>query len=299
MIYIELRGFKAKTVPKKSNWLIALIACAGIWSYATPVKSQALLPYTPKLDSEKLEQQGFALLQDAIQLLRFGEPELAISRAKLATQLIPDLYQPWFILGSLYTQEQENSQDAVVALEKAHSLAPEAEETNILFVLGSAYFQNEQYQKSVETLQQALQIEPDNAEALFNIGNSYLKLNRYTQAIASYEEAFQLDDQFWPAINNIGLVKYEEGNSSEAIQHWQQALEIDDDQAEPILAIAVAMYIRGDEEEGLNMGKAALSLDSRYAELEFLRINLWGDKLLDDTRVFFNTPEIRRLIATF
>lgn len=45
----------------KRNWLISLIACAGISSLSLPVRGQAVLPYVPKLDSEKIRIAGIAV----------------------------------------------------------------------------------------------------------------------------------------------------------------------------------------------------------------------------------------------
>jgi hypothetical protein len=41
------------------------------------------------------------------------------------------------------------------------------------------------------------------------------------------------------------------------------------------------------------MGVSALRIDSRYANLDFLKENLWGDRLLADTKKFLEIPEIK------
>ena len=41
------------------------------------------------------------------------------------------------------------------------------------------------------------------------------------------------------------------------------------------------------------MGVSALRIDSRYADLDFLKENLWGDRLLSDTKKFLELPEIK------
>ncbi|XTZ11221.1 MAG: tetratricopeptide repeat protein, partial [cyanobacterium endosymbiont of Rhopalodia yunnanensis] len=106
------------------------------------------------------------------------------------------------------------------------------------------------------------------------------------------------EKNFWPAVNNIGLIKYEEGDTKSAIEEWRAALTIDSEQAEPKLAVAVALYAQGKIEEGLKLGEAALKLDSRYGELQFLEDNLWGTKLLKDTKIFLATPRIKALLKS-
>ena len=82
----------------KRNWLLSLLALTGFWTLTTPVMGQSLLPYTPQFNLEQLEQWGLELAEDAVQLVHFKQYELALSRAKLATQLAPTQHQPWFVL---------------------------------------------------------------------------------------------------------------------------------------------------------------------------------------------------------
>ena len=133
----------------KRNWLISLIACTGISITPLTVRAQAVLPYVPQLDSEKLELQGLQLLQDALQLIRFQQYDLALPRAELATQLAPNNYDVWFVLGSLYIQ-QEQLDKGIDVLKKAENLAPEQE--GILFNLGNAYFQKGEYELAKEKI---------------------------------------------------------------------------------------------------------------------------------------------------
>ncbi|MGB3692265.1 MAG: tetratricopeptide repeat protein [Spirulinaceae cyanobacterium] len=281
----------------KSNWLFSFFAgVTSLGSLALPASGQALLPYTLELDSEQLEQQGLNLVQDAVQLVRFQQYELALPRAKLATQVAPDNFQTWFVLGSLYLQNEE-ADKAIESLQIARSLSPE-DESGILFTLGSAYFQKENYQAAIENIEKGLAIEPNAVEALFDLGNSYLMLKNYSKALSSYEQAYNKEQKFWPAINNIGLVKYEQGDITGAIKQWEKALEIDSEAAEPQLAIAVAWYTHQADKKasGLALGKAALNQDNRYGDLEFLKQNLWGDQLLADTARFLSDPQVEALV---
>ncbi len=280
----------------KLNWLISLVACAGISSISLPVRGQAVLPYVPKLDSEKLESQGLQLLQDAVQLIRFQQYDLALPRAELATQLAPNNYEVWFILVNLYVQQEELEQ-GVSVLEKAESLSPEQE--GILFSLGNAYFQQGEYEAARDKLEKGLEIEANSPEALFDLGNTYLKLSKLDDAIDSYEEAYAKDATFWPALNNVGLVEYEQNDRYEAIAKWESVIEVAPEQAEPQIALAVALFTEGKKEKAINLGKAALELDSRYADIQFLKDNLWGEQLIEDTIVFLSNPQIQEIVSTY
>lgn len=273
------------------TWL-TLVSLLGVPCAA--VQAQALIPHTLQLDATRLEQQGLTLAQEASQLAQFQQYGLALQRAQLATQLVPKSPEIWALLGGLYIQEKRLD-EGITALNQAKSL--NARNSAVLFALGSAYFQKGNYLTAVNYLQDGLKIKPNVPGALFDLGNAYLMLRQYDKAIAQYETAIAQEKTFWPAINNIGLIKYETGDVNAAIKLWRQAVTIDEKAAEPMLAIAVALYAKGDREQGLALGESAIRLDSRYSDLKHLKENLWGDRLLADTKALLETPRIQATIA--
>lgn len=258
--------YKGGTVPKP-NLFVTLLVIFGLWTIAPPAKGQALLPHTLQLDREELEMQGVRLAQQAAQLAQFQQYELALARAQLATQLAPKEERTWEVLAG------------------------------ILFSIGSTNFQQQNYQDAVENLKAGLKIKPDLPIALFELGNAYYKLERMSQAIAEYEKALAADATFWPALNNIGLIEYEQGKVKAALSKWQEVVQIDENAAEPQLAIAVVLYFQGDREEAYAIAETALRIDARYADLNFLRDNLWGDRLLADTQKFLETPRMQATLV--
>lgn len=276
--------------------LISLVACLMGWAASTPATAQALLPYTLQLEPKQLEDRSLGLIQEAIALSKFQQSELAIARAELATQLSPRDYKTWFLLGSLQAEAQKWDK-AIASLQKAKSLAATGDRAPVYFSIGSAYFQKGDYQGALSELQAGLKLQPDSAEALFDLGNTYFKLNRYSEAIGEYNKVIAKDAKFWAAVNNIGLVKYEQGDIEGALVEWRKAVAIDPKAAEPSLAIAIATYVRGQQTDALAQGVKAINIDRRYADPDFLKINLWGDKLLAEAKKFLELPTIREAVA--
>ncbi|MBE9042665.1 tetratricopeptide repeat protein, partial [Oscillatoriales cyanobacterium LEGE 11467] len=239
------------------------------------------------------EEIGTSLVLEANQWAQFQQYEQALPRAKLAAQLLPDNADAWAILGSLHLQ-MEDASAAIAALEKARELTPE--NATILFALGSAYFRDGNYDRAAVELEAGLKLEPEVTGALFDLGNAYYLLGDYSEAIDRYETALEQDETFWPATNNMGLVKYEQGETQAAIELWQEAAEVEN-AAEPQLAQAVALYTQGKQEEGWELGETAIGIDLRYADLDFLKANLWGTRLLGDAEIFLQTPRIQSTIA--
>ncbi|MEM8638542.1 MAG: tetratricopeptide repeat protein [Cyanobacteria bacterium P01_G01_bin.54] len=289
--------------PGRPHWLLRGLAIAtawaGVWQgLALPAASQALLPYTLELDNAALEVQGQVLLQETVRLLRFEQYDLALPRIKLATQLAPQDFRTWFLLGSLYVQQEEVT-EGIAVLERALSLVPPdfvEERPSLLFMLGSAYFQNEQYLEARQVFVEGLAQEEDSAEAWFDLGNTDYQLRNYSEAIAAYQQAIDLEAEFWPAINNIGLVQYEQGQLDAAVRQWESALQVDAQAAEPLLAIAIARYRQGQLPEAIEIAQRALRIDPNYADLDFLKLNLWGERLLQDTTQFFGLPQMQEFL---
>ncbi|MBE9155866.1 tetratricopeptide repeat protein [Nodosilinea sp. LEGE 06152] len=273
---------------------------------ALPVRAQALTPYVLPLDYDLMTEQGLFLANEAQQLAEFQQYGRALALAQLAAQLAPNDGQVLALLGGLYLQNSEVDK-ALPLLDRAQSLLPE--NPRVLFALGSAYLQQDDPQRAASYLEQGLALEPDNPSALFDLGNAYFKLDQYPQAIATFERSVAAEPEFWPSVNNIGLVFYEQGDAQKAVEYWRSSLELAANEPEPKLAIAVALHaqencgvpvVRATSaacQEAVRLGTEALEQDSRYADLEFLRTNLWGDKLIDSTTAFFEIPDIKTLLS--
>lgn len=286
--------------------LLAAIALGGFVIAPQPVQAQALVPYVLPLDYELMAEQGRFLASEAQQLAEYRQFNRALALAQLAAQLAPNDGQVLALLGGLYLQSQETEQ-AVALLERAKQLAPN--DARVMFALGSAYFQRGDYLQASSHLEQGLQIEPNNPSALFDLGNAYFQLQQYAKAIESYQASVAAESAFWPSVNNIGLVLYEQGEVTQAIAKWEDALELaGGNEPEPKLAIAVAQFSSNNCrivanagssvcQRALSLGMEALEQDSRYADEDFLRLNLWGNRLMATTDQFFNVPAIRHLIA--
>ena len=99
------------------------------------------------------------------------------------------------------------------------------------------------------------------------------------------------------AIISIGLIKYEQGDKETAIKQWQQAMKIDNKSAESILALAVALYGKGEEKQAYQLAKTALKLDKNFADTNFMKENVWGEKMIADTQKLLSTPQMKAFLS--
>jgi tetratricopeptide (TPR) repeat protein len=286
------------------NYRLPLTAALATLSYGfalfnviPSVNAQALIPHTIKLNFGNVEAQALALARDAAQLAQFQQYELALSRALLAVQLLPQSYQTQAVLGSIYLRTEEYPK-AIASFSNALNL--KKDNASIFFSLGAAYLRNNNYQLAIDKIKQGLVLAPKSPTAFFDLGNAYFLLKRYDEAISEYNNVLKLENKFWAATNNIGLVEYERGNVDTAIKKWEEAIRqgetIEDRAAEARLALGTAFYIKGDRSKGIEMAEEALKIDVRYGKLAFLKENLWGDKLLADAKTILATPTLKMLV---
>jgi tetratricopeptide (TPR) repeat protein len=292
---MTLKSLKfAEKIVAKTFVLSLLMGWGALAIAPVPTLAQAVLPYVPQQQEKDFKREADRLYKSAISLAQFQLYDQAIPRALLASQLDPARADILLLLGTLYLQDQKTDQ-SIAALQKAQSL--NGKDADILLTLGTALFQKGDYNGAIQKLQAGLQIKPTSVSGLFDLGNAFYRSNRYPEAIATYRKAVQQKADFWPALNNIGLIQYENGSLTEATQSWRQSIAIDKKAAEPQLALAVALYKQGQQEEAYKLGEAALRNDSRYASMDYLKENLWGEKLLADTSNFLKTPRIRAALT--
>jgi tetratricopeptide (TPR) repeat protein len=275
---------------------ISLLVLAGWIVPARIAQAQVYAPYLPPIETKQFDRDAALFLEEARQLAQIPQQmPLAILRAKLATQFVPRSAEAWAVLGGLYLLDNQPS-ESVKSLEKAKNLAPR--EPKILFRLGSAYFQTKQYGKAVAVLEAGLKLKPNIAPALFDLGNAYLLNQQVPQAIDIYNKAYAQDAKFWFPLNNIGIVRYDEGNVDESIRLWRACIAIDNQEAEPKMALAAALYVKkGDKTQGIKLASEAIKLNLRYSETQFMRDNLWGEKLIADTATVLADPALKAAIV--
>ena len=276
-------------------WLLAILASVSVG--ASPLRAQALLPHTTRINFGNLEEQALNLAREAAQLAQFEQYDLALPRARLAVQLAPKAFQTQGILGSIYLRKEQYA-EAIAALSTANVL--KKDEPTILFSLGAAYLRNKNYPEAISSLKKGLTLEPKATTAMFDLGNSYFITKRYDEAFTIYNDVLVLDAKFWAATNNIGLVEYERGNVDQAIAKWQslfkQAEKVEFLVVESTFALAIAFYRKGDREKAISLAVEAMKIDPRYGKPAYLVENLWGDRLIDDVKIVLSQPQVKKIL---
>ncbi len=92
------------------------------------------------------------------------------------------------------------------------------------YELAEEYFDNRDYEKSIENYNMAVLLNPLFSEAYFGRALAYYKLKEYDKAIADYTKTLELDPKNPIIYNNRGDVYYRKGDFVKAIKDYDKAV---------------------------------------------------------------------------
>lgn len=242
-----------------------------------------------QLNPDDAQKEGLKIAKEVAGIVKYVPDSSSryLSKMRVAAVLAPNSDEVWHLLGAMYVQTKQYD-DAITIFQKAKSLNPK--NADVLFALGQVYQQQQNYTDAAESLQAGLKLRPNEAEPLFVLGVVFHKQGKLSDAINQYLKASAQSTKYsslsTATLNNIGLINYEQGNVAGAVRQWQAVLETNRFQppAETQFALSVALYTQGERQESQKLAQEALRRDPRYQNIEFLKQNLWGDRLLADTK---------------
>ena len=161
---------------------------------------------------------------------------------------------------------------------------------------GGIYSLQQKDELALADFNKAIEINPNLVEAYYNRGFLYHNQQKYELALADYNKAIELNKNAWFAMTNIGLIKYEQGAINEADEQFKKALSINNQSAEIQLALAVVFYQQGEKDKALKLAESALKIDSQFANIDFLKKNLWGNKIIADAQKLLAHPELKNYV---
>jgi tetratricopeptide (TPR) repeat protein/S1-C subfamily serine protease len=188
-----------------------------------------------------------------------------------------------------------DKQGAISDYTQAIKVKPSAE--NAYYLRGNARFSLGDNQGAISDYTQSIKINPASSNAYTSRGIVKSQLGDEQGAIVDYNKAIGINPKDTAAIINIGLISYDKGDTTTALQNWQRAIDIDPQSAEPKMAKAVGLFVQGKQTEATTLLSTVVSIDARFTNIEYLKQNIWGKKLLEDTRKFMQTDRAKAIIS--
>jgi tetratricopeptide (TPR) repeat protein len=252
----------------------------------------AMVPYVFLPAAKGLEDAGLGIAEEAVQMLRLGQPEYAARLAELTVRLLPNDPRGWVLLAESQLRSDKHEQ-ALYALAKAKALDPN--NPGIWFAEGALALRNGKPSDALALIQKGLQLDRRNAGAFFDLGNAHILLNQPEQALKAFGQAAALRTNFWEAINNQGLVLFERGQRQEAMKRWRKVLTIKPSVAESSLALAAALHSEQptNREEPFRLAESALADDPNYVKDDYQKEQLWGPRLREAARKLLAEPALK------
>jgi tetratricopeptide (TPR) repeat protein len=225
--------------------------------------------------------KAFSYLESGNQLLEQKKIKAAIQVFQKAKHIQPDNVQVNYILGQTY-RKIKLYDEAIVCLRTA--IAVDEEFALAHFELGMAYRSqadklyvgptlkqqhDEEYEKAIESLKEAIRLLPDDEEIIAALGGTYRRYGKYQDALDCYNQALKLNPDSSYALGNVALLSWHEGklddsrrayNRTEQIANKRIATEISYEPFWDYYDLAMAKLVLGRKDEALKDYQTAVDL---------------------------------------
>ena len=165
-------------------------------------------------------------------------------------------------------RRQALAKEAIGHLEEAVRLHPTYK--NAYLLLGNAYIYLDQYDKSIEYYQRALQLDPEFADARNNLGIAYREAGRfagekqgnlalaldYLQKAVQYQQPADVE-----TLRLLGVAYGMQGNAAQAIEWFTKAVQTAPQNAAALFDLGTAYYNAGDPATGARYHEEARKID--------------------------------------
>jgi tetratricopeptide (TPR) repeat protein len=135
--------------------------------------------------------------------------------------------------------------------------------------LGSAYMNQQLFEKGLKEFQQAIAADPKFAIARLNEGVAYLNLQKVDEAKASLEAALKQDPKNPNAWYSLGLLAKNTGDAQAATEAFKRVIEIDPNDADTWYFLGTAYVQAKQFPQAIDAFEHALKINPLHASAEF------------------------------
>jgi predicted O-linked N-acetylglucosamine transferase (SPINDLY family) len=171
---------------------------------------------------------------------------------------IHDQHVPALHLLGRIARKTGREDQAIVLLERARALAPEA--AAIYADLGQALFARGRFDEAIAAYLHAAKIEPNFPPIHCNLGSAFLAAGQIDRAVESLRRALELKTDYPGALSNLGLALRHQSHIDAAIDCFRRAIQLQGDFAEAHNNLAGALLDLGQVDEALEEARSAARL---------------------------------------
>ena len=189
-----------------------------------------------------------------------------------------------------------NTEGSFENLKKAKALIDHVSEGERLWILGVEAGMNGFLQRQMEYYQKLVSIYPDDERAHVLLGSNYFNQQQFEKAVAEYEQATKIAPQFSSPYNSLGYLYRFLGDYTKAAAAFEKYIELIPTDPNPYDSYAELLLKMGKYQESIEYYQKALSQDPHFlnsyigiaTNLNYLdehsKAREWLTKLLDIAR---------------
>jgi predicted O-linked N-acetylglucosamine transferase (SPINDLY family) len=136
---------------------------------------------------------------------------------------------------------------------------------NAIHMLGVIASQEKKFNLSIELLQKAVSIKPDDPRAFYNLGLAAYELGKLNLAEKYYLKSLELKNESKELYSNLASTYKQLRNLDVAIKYYQKAIGIDRHRKEDLSNLAFCYTDVNDHERAIKAYKAALKIDPKLS----------------------------------
>jgi tetratricopeptide (TPR) repeat protein len=193
-----------------------------------------------------------------------GEYERAVSCLKKATELAPEMYQGFMMLGIAY-ESLGQLDTAVETFWRGTVVAPHNAQMH--YNLAVALVHSGSLVEALQPLHRAVEIEPGYVEAWAQLGEAYIGLRDFRRAELAYRRVAELLPGDASALHRYAELELQLGKFGEALKYAQASMEADPNRPGPGLIIGWVYYNNGDYLEALKYFEREAGLQPASSEV--------------------------------
>lgn len=129
-----------------------------------------------------------------------------------------------YCLGDAYVN-LEDYENGLLYLRKAEVLEPN--DADIISRIGETLIKQEEYNAAIDYLKKGIEIVPDVVETYYMLGTAYEKTEKFNEATEMYKKAIDLNPKDPLYYHALGFVFESSGKHSEAIACFKKAMELE------------------------------------------------------------------------
>lgn len=172
-----------------------------------------------------------------------GECEMAVSYLKKATELTPEMYQGFIMLGVTY-ERLGQLDTAVETFWRGTVVAPHNAQMH--YNLAITLIHGGGLEQALPSLHRAVELEPGYAEAWTQLGEVYIGLRDFRRAELAYRRVVELLPGDAAVLHRHAELELQIGRVGEALKYAQAAMEANPNLPGPGLIIGRVYYNNGD-----------------------------------------------------